>query len=97
VKICFSVAENKITEQGGKTLFIQVLDANNNVLGENAQIEFEGETLNYSFKSTFHYTNIALDICEFIEAPDKGFDKGFYFVNVFRDSNLISNSSFELK
>jgi len=97
VKICFSVAENKITKSGGKTLFVQVLDANNNVLGENAQIEADGKTLNYSFKTTFHYTNKALDICEFLEAPKKGFDKGNYFVNVFRDSNLISNSSFVLE
>ncbi|PHS10328.1 MAG: hypothetical protein COA88_02485 [Kordia sp.] len=97
VKICFSVAENKITKSGGKTLFVQVLDANNNVLGENTQVEFDGNTLNYSFKTTFHYTNKALDICEFLDAPKKGFDKGNYFVNVFRDSNLISNTSFVLE
>ncbi|NQY29935.1 MAG: hypothetical protein HRT69_10735 [Flavobacteriaceae bacterium] len=97
VKICFSVAENKITKSGGKTLFVQVLDANNNVLGENTQVELDGKTLNYSFKTTFHYTNKALDICEFLDAPKKGFDKGNYFVNVFRDSNLISNTSFVLE
>ena len=97
VKICFSVAENKITKSGGKTLFVQVLDANNNVLGENTQVELDGKTLNYSFKTTFHYTNKALDICEFLDAPKKGFDKGNYFVNVFRGSNLISNTSFVLE
>ena len=97
VKICFSVAENKITKSGGKTLFVQVLDANNNVLGENTQVELDGKTLNYSFKTTFHYTNKALDICEFLDAPKKGFDKWNYFVNLFRDSNLISNTSFVLE
>lgn len=97
VKVCFSVAENKIAPSGGKTLYVQVLDANNNVLGENAQIELDGKTLNYSFKTTFHYTNKALDICEFLQAPKKGLDKGNYFVNVFRDSKLISNTSFTLE
>lgn len=97
VKVCFSVAENKIAPSGGKTLYVQVLDANNNVLGENSQIELDGKTLNYSFKTTFHYTNKALDICEFLQAPKKGFDKGNYFVNVFRDSKLISNTSFTLE
>lgn len=96
VKICFSIAENKIAKTGGKTLYIQVLDSNNNVLGENAQIDFEGKTLNYSSKTTFHYTNKALDICEFISAPKNGFEKGNYFVNVFRGSKLVSNSSFKL-
>jgi CHASE3 domain sensor protein len=97
VKVCFSVAENKIAPSGGKTLYVQVLDANNNVLGENAQTELDGKTLNYSFKTTFHYTNKVLDICEFLQAPKKGFDKGNYFVNVFRDSKLISNTSFTLE
>jgi len=97
VKICFSVAENRIAEKGDKTLFIQVLDANNNVLGENATIELDGKTLSYSFKTDFNYTNIALDICEFLDAPKKGFDKGNYFVNVFRSSDLISNTSFVLE
>lgn len=97
VKICFSVAENRIANKGDKTLFIQVLDANNNVLGENATIAFGEKTLNYSFKTEFNYTNKALDICEFLDAPKKGFDKGNYFVNVFRSSDLISNSSFVLE
>jgi len=97
VKICFSIAENKIAKTGGKTLYIQILDSKNNVIGENAAIDFEGKTLNYSFKSTFHYTNKALDICEYLEAPKNGFEKGHYFVNVFRDSDLISNTSFELE
>jgi len=97
VKICFSVAENRIAETGGKTLYVQVLDANNNVLGDNSAIEFDGKTLNYSFKTVFHYTNKALDICEFLEAPKKGLDKGNYFVNVFKGSDLISNTSFMLE
>ena len=97
VKICFSVAENRITEKGDKLLYVQVLDANNNVLGENAVVAFDDKTLNYSFKTEFNYTNKALDICEFLTAPKKGFDKGNYFVNVFRESDMISNTSFVLE
>lgn len=96
VKICFSVSENRIAKKGDKTLFVQVLDANNNVLGENATIAFDEKILNYSFKTEFNYTNKALDICEFLDSPKKGFDKGNYFINVFRSSDLISNSSFVL-
>ena len=97
VKICFSVAENRIAKKGDKVLFVQVLDANNNVLGENATIALDGKTLNYSFKTDFNYTNKALDICEFLPAPKKGFEKGNYFVNVFRASDLIANTSFVLE
>lgn len=96
VKICFSVPENKIAKKGNKLLYVQVLDANNNVLGENAAIKIEGKLLNYSFKSEFNYNNKSLDICELLNEPKKGFDKGNYFVNVFRSNDLIANTSFVL-
>lgn len=96
VKICFTLAENKIAEQGTRTLYVQVLDSKNNVLGKNYEIELDGKTLNYSFGSEFNYTNKALDICDYLHAPKGGFTAGNYFVNVFRGSKLVSNSTFKL-
>jgi hypothetical protein len=96
VKICFSLAENKIAKQGTRTLYVQVLDSKNNVIGENNVVELDGKTLNYSFESEFNYANKVLDICEYLNAPKNGFEKGNYFVNVFRGSKLVSNSSFSL-
>lgn len=97
LKVCFAVAENKIAAAEDKELFIQVLDANNNVLGENAQVQFDDKTLNYSLKTVFSYNNKALNICEYVNAPKDGFEKGNYFINVFKGSELIANSTFELK
>lgn len=97
VKVCFAVAANKIAEAGDKELFIQVLDPNNNVIGENAQVQFEDKTLNYSVKTMFNYNNKALDICEYVSAPKGGFEKGNYFVNVFKGNEMIANKSFELE
>ena len=97
VKICYVIPANKIAKAGDREYYIQVLDSNNNVLGENAQVQFENKSLNYSLKSTFNYNNKPLDICEYISEPKGGFDKGNYFINVFKGETLISNSSFELK
>ena len=97
VKICFSLAENKIADQGLRTLYVQVLDSKNNVLGKNYEVEFDGKTLNYSFGTEFNYTNKVLDICDYLHAPKDGFEKGNYFVNVFRGSKLVSNSTFTLE
>lgn len=97
VKICFAVAQNKLAATGDRALFIQVLDPNNNVIGENAQVTFNGKTLNYSLKTTFNYNNKALDICEYISEPKAGFEKGNYFINVFREDEMIANKSFELE
>jgi hypothetical protein len=96
VKVCFSVAENRIAKSGDKTLYVQVLDSKNNVLGENALIVLNDKTLNYSFKTSFNYNNKVLDICELLEEPKSGFGKGNYFINVYRSSELIANSSFKL-
>ena len=96
VKICFTLAENKIAEQGTRTLYVQVLDSKNNVLGKNYEIELDGKTLNYSFGTEFNYTNKTLDICDYLHAPKGGFTAGNYFVNVFRGSKLVSNSTFKL-
>ncbi|MGB0896274.1 MAG: hypothetical protein ACPGU9_05430 [Flavobacteriaceae bacterium] len=97
VKICFTLAENKIAEQGLRTLYVQVLDSKNNVLGKNYQVELDGKTLNYSLGSEFNYTNKALDICDYIHAPKNGFEQGNYFVNVFSGSRLVANSTFTLE
>ncbi|EPR74526.1 hypothetical protein ADIWIN_0477 [Winogradskyella psychrotolerans RS-3] len=98
IKVCFTVAKNMLTEGGDKELYVQVIDPKNNVLGSNDQIEFEGQTLNYSLISRFNYENRNLNICEYInELEDSKFEEGRYTINVFNDKALISTSEFELK
>ncbi|MGJ8549418.1 chromosome partitioning protein ParA [Winogradskyella wichelsiae] len=98
IKLCFTVAKNLLTEAGDKELYVQVIDPNNNVLGENAQIEFGGEVLNYSLISRFNYENRNLNICEYInELEDSKFEEGRYIINVFNEKSIISTSEFELK
>ena len=98
IKVCFTVAKNKLTEAGDKELYVQVIDPKNNVLGSNDQVEFEDQVLNYSLISRFNYENRNLNICEYIAEPnDSKFEKGRYKINVFNDKELISASEFVLK
>ncbi|MEP5254068.1 MAG: chromosome partitioning protein ParA [Winogradskyella arenosi] len=98
LKICFTVAKNTLAESGDKELYVQVIDPNNNVLGSNAQVEFDEQVLNYSLISRFNYENRNLNICEYIdELEDSKFEEGRYTVNVFNDKALISSSEFELR
>ncbi|PTM04925.1 MAG: chromosome partitioning protein ParA [Bacteroidetes bacterium] len=97
VRVCYTVAKNKLVGAGDKEFFVQVLDPNDNVLGLNEQIQFEESVLNYSLISKFNYESDNLDICEFVEARGKDFEKGRYIVNVFDQNNLVSTSQFELK
>ncbi|WP_296316787.1 chromosome partitioning protein ParA [Winogradskyella sp. UBA3174] len=98
IKVCFSIAKNKLTEAGDKELYVQVIDPNNNVLGSNNQVQFEDQVLNYSLMSRFNYENRTLQICEYIsQLDDSKFEKGTYRISVFNDKELMSSSEFVLK
>jgi regulator of replication initiation timing len=97
IRICYTVTKNKLVAPGDKEFFVQVLDPSDNVLGLNEQVQFDENILNYSLISKFNYESDNLDICEFVEAKGKDFEKGRYIVNVFDQNNLVSSSQFELK
>lgn len=97
LRVCFTVARNNLIESGDKSLYVQVIDPLNNVLGVNQQVSFEDKSLNYSLISTFNYENKNLDVCEFVTSKDGKFEKGTYKVNVFQDQNLVSITEFTLK
>lgn len=97
IRVCFTVPKNELVQSGDKEFFIQVIDPKSNVLGENAQVQFEEKVLNYSLVSKFNYESSNLDVCEFISKGDEKFEKGDYRVNVFSQGNLISTSQFSLK
>ncbi|MEM5566288.1 chromosome partitioning protein ParA [Psychroserpens sp. AS72] len=96
LKVCYTVAKNRLVGAGDKELYVQILDPKNNVLGSNDQIQFDDTVLNYSLISKFNYENRNLNICEFV-APNEDFEKGRYIVNVFNNKELISSSEFTLK
>nr|WP_321245517.1 chromosome partitioning protein ParA [uncultured Psychroserpens sp.] len=96
IRVCYTVAKNRLVGSGDKELYVQVLDPLNNVLGSNEQIQFDDTVLNYSLISKFNYENRNLNICEFV-APNDEFEKGRYVVNVFNDKELISSSEFTLR
>lgn len=97
LKICFTVAKNKLVQAGDQELYVQVIDPKNNTLGENSQIQFGDEILTYSMISKFNYENKDLDVCEFVSPRGKDFEAGRYVVNVFNEKDLVSTAEFTLK
>lgn len=95
LKVCFSIAENKIAKSGDKQYYVQVIDSKNNVLGEKLTENFGSETLTYSFITKVAYENKSVDVCEFLAGKD--FEKGTYFVNIFDKGELVSKTSFNLR
>lgn len=100
LKICYTIAVNRIAKQGNRTLYVQVVNPLGVTLGSNETISEGDKTVNYSLISNFLYEKKAVDVCEFIarSSADKKFDSGEYSVKIF-DEQLqeIGNTQFFLK
>mgnify|MGYP003668665767 CR=1 FL=1 len=98
IRVCFTVAKNKLVQSGDQELYVQVVDPKNNILGSNDQVQFEDKTLNYSAISKFNYENKNLNVCEFVASKGgNDFEKGRYVVSVFNEKDLVATSEFTLK
>lgn len=97
VRTCFTINANEIAESGDRLLFIQVINPQNNVLGEKSIVNFEDKILTYSTTSTVFYENQELDVCVLVNAVEDDLIEGIYHINVFDGPRLVANSTLELK
>lgn len=95
LEIEFAVAANKLATKGNKLYYIQIIDSNNNVVGDNETLLFGEKYLTYSFAKDIDFQGKSVTVKH--ELPVKDLDKGYFFVNVFEQDELVGNSSFELK
>lgn len=96
IRVCYTVAKNTLVGAGDKELYVQVTDAQGNVLGANEQTTVGSEVINYSLVSKFNYENRSLNICEFVP-PSGKFADGRYTVNIYNSKEMISTTEFTLK
>jgi len=98
MEVCFTLAENALAEKGEKELYIQVLNPNNNVIGEKLTKKFGDNTLVYSIKQVIDYNNQVLDVCVKAKASsdEQEFSEGTYFVNIFHDEKKLGSTTIEL-
>lgn len=95
LKVSFTIAENSIAKSGDRKYYVQVIDGKNNVMGERQTEKFADKSLTYSYIANVKYANKTLDIVQNI--PSDKFEKGTYYVNVFDNGQLVSNTTFTLK
>lgn len=93
--ISFTIAENEVAKPGERTYDVQIIDANNNVLGEKKTENYGDDELTYSFKKTLNYENKPVEVSE--ELPVAEIPSGTYFVNVFDKGILVSKTTFALR
>jgi ElaB/YqjD/DUF883 family membrane-anchored ribosome-binding protein len=97
VRACFTLAPNSIAEAGDRLLYIQVINPENNLLGNKEQIVFDEGTLNYSQETTVYYENEELDVCVLVDADEDDLIGGRYVINVFDGPNQVATTFMELR
>lgn len=97
VRACFTLTPNIIAQKGDRLLFVQVINPNNNLLGDKAKMEFENGVLNYSTTTKVFYEQEELDVCVLVNAKEEDLIEGRYTINVFDGSQQVATTTMELK
>ncbi len=95
LNVSFIVIGNKIAKPCHKEFYVQVIDSEHNVLGENSSKKFGESILYYSFAYPVKFQNESIEINKNILFHNV--EKGTYMVNLFEKDNLISKTSFVLR
>ncbi|WP_337968080.1 hypothetical protein [uncultured Flavobacterium sp.] len=98
LKVSFSINGNSVAKTGKRVFYIQVLDQNNTVLGENKLIEFGNDkALVYSFIVSVDFQGKPANVYGILDSGDDHFVKGTYFVNFFDKQEIMGSASITLE
>jgi ElaB/YqjD/DUF883 family membrane-anchored ribosome-binding protein len=97
VRACFTLAPNIVAKKGDRLLFVQVINPENNLLGERSTIEYEEGTLNYSATTKVFYEQEELDVCVLVDATEENLVAGRYIINVFDGPDQVATAAMLLK
>jgi len=98
IEVCFTLAENSLTEQGEKEIYIQIVNPQNNVVADKGAINFGNTSLIYSSKKIVEYYNEVVDVCVDIEAntDEKPLTAGTYFISIFNKDRKLGSTQVKL-
>jgi DNA repair exonuclease SbcCD ATPase subunit len=103
VRVCFTLGENKLVEQGKKTFYIRIARPDNVVLvfdeGDEYSFMHKGEQLQYSIKRDVVYQGESMDLCVYWNKSGADADamEGTYSVTIYMDNEIIGQSTFDLR
>lgn len=95
LRVCFNIAPGTLIKPGEREFYVQFIDPNNNILGQQQSLDFGDKKLVYSKKIVIDYNNKPLGICDYIIVKDME-AAGEYRINVFYNENLLASSTFKL-
>ena len=100
LKVQFSIAANRITEAGNKTIYVRVISPDAKELSktgdESSLFNFEGTKGFYSGVQTIDYTNQELSLSVYCES-NVGFIAGKYIIKIYGGESEIGETTLTLK
>jgi Tfp pilus assembly protein PilO len=81
-RINFVIANNEISQEGERQVFIQLMDSKGNVIAAKGEVEMVDATFTYSDKTTVNYMKEELEVISLIEVDRKSIERGTYVANI---------------
>jgi len=97
IKVCFTIAPNMLAQVGDRLFYVQVINPDNNIIGDRSKIAFDTGVLSYSTTTNVYYENQALDVCAIVAAAEDDLIKGMYIINIFDAQRQIGSARLTLK
>lgn len=102
IKICFKINENNVAEVGNRTIFVQIITPNKEILKQfkknSGYFTYRNREEVYSTKTNIYYQKSDIQACVTFNKPeDLVYEKGQYQVIVYTDGYEIGKTTFTLK
>ncbi|MBT7306525.1 MAG: hypothetical protein HN847_08225 [Bacteroidetes bacterium] len=97
IRVCYTIAPNTLAQAGDRVLYVQVINPENNIIGDKSNITFGQDLLTYSKSDIVFYENKALDVCAIVGTAGQDVLKGLYTINIFDAQRQIGSTTLMLK
>jgi len=97
IRVCYTIAPNTLAQSGDRVLYVQVINPDNNIIGDKSNITFGQDLLTYSKSESVFYENQALDVCAIVGTAGQDVFKGLYTINIFDAQRQIGSTTLMLK
>ena len=97
IRVCYTIAPNTLAQAGDRVLYVQVINPDNNIIGDKSNITFGQDLLTYSKSESVFYENKALDVCAIVGTAGQDVLKGLYTINIFDAQRQIGSTTLMLK
>ena len=97
IRVCYTIAPNTLAQAGDRVLYVQVINSDNNIIGDKSNITFGQDLLTYSKSESVFYENQALNVCAIVGSAGQDVLKGLYTINIFDAQRQIGSTTLMLK